>query len=104
MTDVRALSERVSQALTSLGDTPEAVVESLRRLGVKGRRCDGSRCVLACYLRKHVEGAQKAIVFPYHVVVFDEPEAAVPLPAACQEAARGYDLRRYMDMVEDGGD
>jgi len=41
--------------LRSLGDTKEAVAESLRRLGVCGYRDDSLECPIANALREHAE-------------------------------------------------
>jgi hypothetical protein len=99
---MQELVARVRRALEDLGETEEAVAEGLKTRGVRGVRCDGGRCPLAVYVRA-IPGAENAVVLPYHVVLSDRPETAVPLTPACVAFTHGHDIgRRWPGLTLEG--
>ncbi len=45
------LKERIEKMLAGLGDTADAVAESLRDKGIRGLRCQGEFCPIATLIR-----------------------------------------------------
>jgi len=54
-----SISDRVRALLESLGDTHDAVAESLRRRGIKGTREDGCDCPIARVIQAEFPEARK---------------------------------------------
>jgi hypothetical protein len=92
--------EKLSQALASLGETPDQVAETLKQAGVRGRRRDYQCCPVASYLSKV---ACKNITVGLHKAGYD-PMAAdgqVDVPSPVQTFILRFDLQEaYPSLLE----
>ena len=79
------------EKLEALGSTPDAVAESLREMGIRGRQGDIQACPLARYLGPgYYVGANSF----WRVLGVSRP-----LPQACSRFRERFDARRYPDLL-----
>jgi hypothetical protein len=92
----------LEEVLRQMGDTPDAVAETLRQAGIKMVRDDQAlrckTCPVATYLRRH--GFPLAVVYtdialPNDVVSMDE---RVDMPPAVVQFVHDFDNGRYSDL------
>jgi hypothetical protein len=91
----------LEEVLRHMGDTPDAVAETLRRAGIKMVRDTGLRCKtcpVATYLRRH--GFPLAVVYtatagPDDVGPLDEH---IDMPSAVVQFVHDFDNGRYSDL------
>lgn len=117
------LKERIEKMLAGLGDTADAVAESLRARGLSGDRGDGCNCPVAMLVRVEFEEARESNGAEWCTngaayqgmrkwfvcsTFIETPESTVcPLPEAVEEFIRmfddGYDGSRPYCDLEDAG-
>lgn len=85
--------ETILAKLAELGDTPDAIAESLRARGIKGDKRSATSCPLANYLREC--GAEYPVVFDWAWVTQDDGEQGVEVPAHAYQFARSFDADAY---------
>lgn len=90
-------AERVAELLAELGDTPDAVADKLRALGVKGYRNDCGACPIAAYL---AVGTDYAGIEVSGYSVFVDDVRATGLPQSVAGFIRSFDRGVYLDLVE----
>lgn len=83
-------------ALQELGDTPEAVAASLKKLGHAGRTLDLDRCALNRYLRQKFPDVRSVQVSAAHVQ-FDRVQVILPDPVA--DFVPRYDRREWPELI-----
>jgi hypothetical protein len=93
-----AVAPRVIEAITDLGDTPDAIADRLRALGIKGRpgACDTSP--LARFIQT-IPGAGDAYA-GYDTVDLRNGEAPLDLPEAAVEFGARFDRGVYLDLID----
>lgn len=89
-------AEAVAAALAALGSGPDAVAESLRAAGARGRPCHVCGCPVAVYLRGRLPGLSGAVVGSGLVVYGSAGVAALPLAVRAFQTA--FDGGAYPDL------
>lgn len=95
------LKDRVENLLKSLGDTPEAVADSLREHGITGGRKDGCLCPISNLIRAEFPEAQRESDWGDGEAWFVDnervstPDGRVDTPAA---------VNRFIWLFDDGED
>lgn len=91
-------TEDLTALLSSLGDTPDAVAETLRREGCVGERWNPFHCPVACYLRRRLPHVRAEVsVRADGCAVWPDPGAAPVLwstPGA---------VRVFLERFDGGG-
>ncbi len=101
MSDVIDHDTRITELLTGLGDTADAVADRLRALGIKGPRWDSCRCPVAKLL--HTNGYPNVEVdngWTWPDGSLDNLIPEVRTPAAVGEFIQHFDKGDYLDLVE----
>jgi hypothetical protein len=85
--------QRVADVLAGLGDSVEAVADSLRRDGVTGTAEDYRRCPIANRLRRELPAGWRAEVIEDFACIMpgDGTEIRVPNPAPVRAFVEWYD-------------
>jgi hypothetical protein len=92
-------SQELEVELAALGDSPEAVANALRAMGIKGKRRDACHCPLATYLQ-NISG--EIIYVGDSVAGFDiiNERISIQLPLACQRFINDFDsFGRFQDLL-----
>jgi hypothetical protein len=95
-TDIAA---QVEVKLAGLGDSPDAIADRLRALGIKGRRANESCCAIA-NLIKSVDGVTCVVVKNANAWLF--PDSRIQLRGPVAEFIERFDRGVYLDLVEVG--
>lgn len=97
-TDIKT---RAATALAALGDTPDAIADRLRALGIKGWRGSESTCPIAVYLAR-VDQTWSTEVVERTVLISDDEittvEVDVPEPVSL--FVRRFDKGVYLDLAD----
>lgn len=94
--------DQLGQILADLGDTPDAVADRLRALGITGQQVSGCACPIALYLNQN--GFSGASVNHLTALVknpagdFKTIEVAMPRPVS--RFINRFDDGVYLDLVE----
>lgn len=95
-------AEMLAQALADLGDTPDAVADHLRSLGLKGKPVSGDCCPIARYLVQR--GFEWASVNHLSVLVNNPAREFAqhiePCPKPVRRFIQRFDDGVYLDLVE----
>lgn len=99
------LAEMVRVALAELGDTPDAVAETLRRAGIQGRRQSSCGCPVALWLARRVPALlDRNGLFRWEVtagaVLDGDGEVWVGLPVPVKRFIEHFDTSdpAYLDL------
>lgn len=96
------LEERVTHVLKELGQTKKEVANSLRRLGIKGRR-DALSCPIHRYLKRRIrrKGVRQSSTISFGTLFFT-PAGAVNAnhPRAVRAFIRAFDRLEFPDLVQ----
>lgn len=86
----------VAELLAGLGDTPDAVADTLRAKGIKGKRGDFCGCPVARCVQELLgtENANVSDVWVYFVA------GRVPTPRPVSDFLSLFDRGVYLDLVE----
>lgn len=91
---------QVTATLNALGDTPDAIADRLRALGIKGRRIGARHCPIAQLLNT-LDGVSNAAVFDDSISFSKSGGWGAALPtSAAVEFIRRFDQGVYLDLVE----
>jgi hypothetical protein len=96
--------EDITIALEALGDTPEKVVDTLRRQGIKGQRLNGRTCLITNALQVTFPGTK---FHTGHLVAISLPKGSlanlvkVNLPESVQRVVARFDGGHLPDLEED---
>lgn len=98
------VTARVTAALAELGDTPDAVADSLRAKGIKGARRAECDCPVANYLRT-LDGISEIEVSGTEVFLGPSIDQGIgiEMPVSVAGFVHHFDEGVYLDLV-DGGD
>lgn len=100
----------VAELLAGLGDTPDAVADTLRARGIKGVPGDCERCAVATLIRRETGLGAQVCLYPTpegevtgtaYLRTGPDDEVRVALPDAAARFARRFDEGVYLDLVEE---
>ena len=98
----------ITRLLAELGDTPDAVADSLRAKGIKGKRNKVQCCPVANYIRSNAQGLSFVCVVRRTVGFMAEDQAIstrqwTATTNAVETFTRRFDEGVYLDLEEVDG-
>jgi hypothetical protein len=97
---VSDLKTRVEELLTSLGDSPEAVADSLRAKGIKGNRDDGCECPIANIITAEFPEARDGADWSDNTGAWFVTHGYIRTPAG--EIDPGSAVAEFIQVFDDG--
>lgn len=89
----------LQQALSFLGQTPEAIARTLQEQGIKGIVLDALACPVACYLRMYC-GYWRVSVSPSNIVWNLGLQNGIrPTPDTVADFLRRFDAKQYPYLI-----
>lgn len=86
----------LTNMLAALGDTPDAVADQLRALGIKGGQSDYCGCPIANYLLQ--SGAYTCVFVAPSEILADADMVQTPMPIAAFIGR--FDVGDYPDLID----
>src|SRR5688572_8070797 len=99
--DVEFITEKTTKLLAGLGDTCEAVRDTLVARGITGRTKAVDGCPVAVYLKSELRGYGVRVASEVQVWNTDlyRVYVTVPLPQAVETFIRAFDGQRYPELM-----